>query len=230
MEEERKTMYATDTESAVQRWRRTEPQFVDFGAFGVESGAKKGVPIYEDPAAVARTFKAIQVFLGVPVTGTWNKATHDAFQALVVAGVEAGQSDPSKAIPNWGTTPAVTAERLIELFLGFPVDEDAQNSTDPITSDPVYGERLLAYVAALGLPTENRGVLASDIAAHAEAMDALVAQLRAVVVTAETAAVVAPPGTALVPWYKRPVLVTGLVVGTVAVVTLLVLAARKRTA
>jgi len=62
------------------------------------------VPFWAQPDAVVAYVKGIQAGVGVPQTGEWNEATHDAFAAYLVAvGTAAGEA--VRSVGAWGDNP-----------------------------------------------------------------------------------------------------------------------------
>ena len=214
-----------------------QQDFVMFEQFGkgedVATGAKQQ-PFYLAADPVAAFMKALQRTLGVPSTGNWDRATHEALGAWFHTWElqnEAGT--PATTIPAWGENPQDTV-------LGFSEVLDA------------YGERMPTFVQALGFASEqamlndsqwllNKDSIAASIMAHMLAQETAAVAIVPVPPTGDCPAgkyknaagecVDIPPTVVVRPvvakvWYKRGS--TWLIAGGVLLVGgLLIAAARK---
>jgi len=125
-----------------------QQDFVMFEQFGKGEAAATGAkqqPFYLAADPVAAFMKALQRTLGVPVTGNWDRATHEAlgvwfhnYELTMEIPQEQAQGAPGyqTPIPAWGENPQDTAQ-------GFMENMD------------VYAEKTPVIIQALGFASEQ---------------------------------------------------------------------------
>jgi len=151
-----------------QNTQKPLPVYAGVGGFGTAPSPPP--PFYAGPDPAAALLRALQEFVGVPVTGVWDRATHDAFSARSVA----GGGDP---LPPWGTATAADVDFTFRL-----TPEDLAGRTGPLPPDVARTAQLL------GLPTDTYEGLRAHIMAHAAEMTAALDELERRVEAAEAAA------------------------------------------
>lgn len=155
-----------------------QQDFVAFDQFGAENApaATKQNPFYLAADPVAAFMKALQRSLGVPVTGNWDRATHEAlgawfhtYELTVEIPQEQARGAPGHQtpIPAWGENPQDTVQGFMEIM-------DA------------YAEKTPTMIQALGFASEqamlndsqwllNKETIGAAIAAHMLAQEAAAA-------------------------------------------------------
>jgi hypothetical protein len=130
-----------------------------------------------DPAGLL--FRAIQLALGVPETGVWDQATHDAFGRFF-------ETRTGQAFPEWGT-PGLD----VNLFV-----RAADGMSGPLPEDAV------AVATLLGLPSDTFENWNAFVIAHEAEIAAVVAEANRRIDLAERAAIsVVSEAKSMVKWW-----------------------------
>lgn len=143
-----------------------EQDYVAFKAFGAgeeQSAAGKQNPFYLAADPVAAFMKALQRSLGVPVTGNWNRATHEALGAWFHQWEVANESGtPATAIPAWGESPEDNMRGFMEAIeiyaeanessfaqaLGFASRQVMMNDSQWLVNKDQVAAAILAHMIA----------------------------------------------------------------------------------
>ena len=183
-----------------------------------ESAGSSVVPFFSQPNPARAFVTALQTYLGVPATGAWDKATHDALAATLLTRLDDAVAREARiatyggGLPPWGTNVDGTIALVLGSVLDFPT---TVSSTAEISSDAAL------FIGSLGLPTTSAQDLAHFVGANqmatGNAKTATVAYIRA----AEAGVAIVPglPSTAQMNqiWQGRAVS-AGVVAGVAAVV------------
>jgi hypothetical protein len=227
-----------------------QQDFVSFAQFGAENAqaATKQQPFYLAADPVAAFMKALQRTLGVPVTGNWDRATHDAVMAAMRADElrqqQEGSPAPLTVVPAWGQPWTPESD---------PSSTSVENSV--ILAMEVLdhiGARMPTFVQALGFASEqamandsqwllNKDSIAASIMAHMLAQETAAVAIVPVPPTGDCPAgkyknaagecVEIPPTVVVRPvvakvWYKRTS--TWVIAGGVLLVGGLLIAATRK--
>ena len=141
-----------------------------FGKTAAPAAAGKLQPFYLAPDPVAAFMKALQKSLGLPATGVWNQATHEAlgawfhnYELTVEIPQEQSQGQPGyqTPIPAWGENPQDTAQGFAEIMdaymektpalvqaLGFASSQAMNSDSKWLLNKEAVGAAIVAHVAA----------------------------------------------------------------------------------
>jgi hypothetical protein len=179
---------------------------------------------WEAANPVAEIFRRLQVYLGVPQTGKWDEATHNALSARLVSLGAANMALPAWGAPKtqwtaeqqalfakldsaFGSGIALSLPRLPSSGPIGPV-EDPQLPPIAERADTVYRTEVVRLLGAVGLPTDDWANLRAVVDPAATKIASVMGDAMAAVYKAEV--------DAATPWYAKPS--TWLIVGGVVVV------------